>query len=70
MADYADNIQEKVVSIKVIGVGGQGNGGDYWSSTPYGSSCVYYLYFYSGGQDVNINDRNFGYSVRAVLAEE
>ena len=50
-------------------VGGQGNSAHYWSSTPYGSSCVYYLYFYSGGQDVNINDRNFGYSVRAVLAE-
>ena len=50
-------------------VGGQGNGGHYWSSTPYGSSCVYYLYFYSGGRDVNINDRKFGYSVRTVLAE-
>lgn len=50
-------------------VGGQGNNGHYWSSTPYGSSCVYYLYFYSDGQDVNINDRKFGYSVRTVLAE-
>ena len=50
-------------------VGGQGNSAHYCSSTPYGSSTMYYLYFYSGGQDVNISDRNFGYSVRAVLAE-
>ena len=49
--------------------GGQGNSGGYCSSTPHGSSTMYYLYFYSGGQYVNINDRNFGYSVRAVLAE-
>ena len=50
-------------------VGGQGNNGHYCSSTPHGSSTMYYLYFYSGGQYVNINDRKFGYSVRTVLAE-
>ena len=47
---------------------GQGLG-NYWSSTPSGSSNAYYLYFYSGLRLVCSYSRNNGYSVRAVLAE-
>ena len=51
-------------------VSGQGSRGDYWSSTPDGSDRAYLLYFYSGGQYVFSHYRHYGYSVRAVLAEE
>ena len=49
----------------------QGSDGYYWSSTPYdGSYYAYYLDFDSGGQGVSDYDpRDYGYSVRAVLAE-
>ena len=47
----------------------QGSSGNYWSSTPDGSRYAYYLYFGSGYQDVDINGRSLGCSVRAVLAE-
>ena len=49
-------------------VNDQGNNGNYWSSTPNGSNNAYNLNFNSGNQNVN-NNRNNGYSVRAVLAE-
>ena len=48
----------------------QGDYVDYWSSTPYGSDYAYYLKFYSSGQDVCKVLRFYGFSVRAVLAEE
>ena len=47
----------------------QGYYGYYWSSTPLGSSDACYLYFGSGSQNVNYRLRDYGYSVRAVLAE-
>ena len=50
-------------------VSGQGNDGGYWSSTPNGSFVAYYLYFYSGSQNVISLSRLSGCSVRAVLAE-
>ena len=46
----------------------QGYYGYYWSSTPLGSSDACYLYFGSGGQNVNYRIRNYGHSVRAVLS--
>ena len=53
------------------GVSDQGDYGGYWSSTPAGSRrYAYYLYFLSGGQYVADCDRDCGYSIRAVLAEE
>ena len=48
---------------------GQGLGGRYWSSAPDGSYGAFGLFFHSGGQDVYDDDRDYGYSVRAVLAE-
>ena len=48
---------------------GQGIYVNYWSSTPGGSSDAYILFFDSGHQDVFGNDRDYGNSVRAVLAE-
>lgn len=48
---------------------GQGDDGYYWSSTPGGSSSACRLLFYSGGQDVYSGRRDYGFSVRAVLAE-
>ena len=50
-------------------VGGQGSLGHYWSSTPKGSGFAYNMYFLSGYQSVNIDYRNYGNSVRAVLNE-
>ena len=50
-------------------VGDQGDYGGYWSSTPAGSGSAYLLYFSSGFQDVSYDDRDFGCSVRLVLAE-
>ena len=47
----------------------EGYGGDYWSSTPNGSNNAYNLNFNLGNQNVNNDNRNNGYSVRAVLAE-
>ena len=46
-----------------------GSDGRYWSSTPneYSSEGAYYLYFYSHRQDVSINGRFLGQSVRPVL---
>lgn len=46
-----------------------GSDGNYWSSTPDGSSFAYYLYFNSGYQGVDLSYRNRGRSVRAVLNE-
>ena len=43
--------------------------GDYWSSTAK-DNLAYYLDFYSGRQKVYSGSRSYGYSVRAVLAEE
>ena len=48
----------------------QGYDGYYWSSTPFGSSYAYSLFFDSGSQFVGSNYRSGGYSVRAVLAED
>ena len=49
----------------------QGSNGYYWSSTPDSdiSGKAYFLYFRSGYNHVNRNNRFSGYSVRAVLAE-
>ena len=41
----------------------------YWSSTPSGSFLASCLYFLSWCQDMNGGNRNYSYSVRAVLAE-
>ena len=49
-------------------VHGQGSYGFYWSSTANGDNA-YYLYFKLGEQKLDY-DRGYGYSVRAVLAEE
>ncbi len=46
-----------------------GSYGEYWSSTPNGSSNAYDLEFSSDGQSVNGFSRYDAYSVRAVLAE-
>ena len=43
--------------------------GNYWSSTPNGSDRAYILHFNSDGQEVYNSKSNYGYSVRAVLAE-
>ena len=52
------------------GLGGQGNSGSYWSSTPYGNDEAYYLNIGEAYQIVYGSDRGFyGYSVRAVLEE-
>ena len=50
-------------------VGDQGDGGYYWSSTSGGSDDACFLYFDSGSQIVGNYFRDFGFSVRAVLAE-
>lgn len=47
----------------------RGDYGYYWSSTPNGSDYAYYLGYYSGGQYVDYSNRDYGFSVRAVLAE-
>ena len=47
----------------------QGSYGYYWSSSPNGSGYAYGLGFTSGYQNVFNIYRNFGFSVRAVLAE-
>ena len=44
-----------------------GSYGFYWSSTYVSRSSAYYLHFYSGHIDTNINDRNCGKSVRGVF---
>ena len=44
-----------------------GNEGYYWSSSPNGSSNVYYLHFDNGNKDVGDNSRKFGFSVRPVV---
>ena len=45
-----------------------GSSGYYWSSTPYGSSFAYHLYFYSGNVLTDIDYRYYGQSVRCVAA--
>ena len=50
-------------------VSGHGDYGDYWSSTPNGSCVACILDFTSDDQDVSSDERDFGCSVRAVLAE-
>ncbi len=45
---------------------GAGDSGYYWSSSPFGSDLVYYLYFYGGDIHTNLNHRYYGYSVRPV----
>ena len=45
-----------------------GSYGDYWSSTPDGSSFAYFLYFNSGYVDTDGNYRYDGFSVRCVAA--
>ena len=48
----------------------QGYYGNYWSSTPYGSSNAYDLFFASNDQVMDNSDtRDVRSSVRAVLAE-
>ena len=42
---------------------------NYWSSTPNDSSSACSLFFGSNGQNVECGGREYGYSVRAVLAE-
>ena len=54
----------------VVGAqGAQGAYGNYWSSTPNTSYYAYVLSFNSGVQGVFDDDRSYGCSVRAVLAE-
>ena len=48
----------------------QGDYGCYWSSAPDGSDRAYRLRFYSAYRIVKYDYRYYGYSVRAVLAEE
>ena len=50
-------------------VGGQNGRGYYWSSTPYDSGYAFNLYFKLGAQNVEFSYREYGYPVRAVLAE-
>ena len=50
-------------------VSGQGSLGSCWSSTPNDRYGAYSLNFDSARQGVNDSDRNYGYSVRAVLNE-
>lgn len=50
-------------------VSDQGGFGACWSSTPNGSSYAFYLGFDSNYKYVFLDDRFYGYSVRAVLAE-
>ena len=45
-----------------------GSYGYYWSSTPYGSSYAYYLFFYSGLINTRYYRRYGGFSVRCVAA--
>ena len=45
---------------------GAGNGGEYWSSTPYDWGHAYYLYFVSGSISTKNQTRASGYSVRPV----
>lgn len=45
-----------------------GSRGFYWSSTPYGSSYAFYLYFTSGYAYVTYSYRYTGFSVRCVAA--
>lgn len=44
-----------------------GNYGEYWGSSPNGSSYAYTLYFNDGNKDVGSNNRKYGYSVRPVV---
>ena len=48
-------------------VSGQGSDGWYWSSTPYGIGDANFLNFFSNVQNMSVNNRNGGFSVRAVL---
>jgi len=50
-------------------VGSTGEGGSYWSSTPYSSYYALYLFFNSYYQDWDGAERFYGFSVRAVLHE-
>ena len=43
-----------------------GSGGDWWSSTAYGSSRAWYWYLSSTGSDHSGDHRGGGYSVRCV----
>ena len=43
-----------------------GSGGNYWSSTPFGSDDANYLFFYSRAVHVNTYSRCYGRSVRLV----
>ena len=45
-----------------------GSNGNYWSSTPNGSSNAYNLNFNSGNVNTNNNNRYNGFSVRCVAA--
>ena len=46
---------------------GVGDFGDYWGSSPYGSSGTYDLYFSDGYKGVDNDDRRHGCSVRPVV---
>lgn len=48
---------------------GQGMHGDYWSSTYYSSTTSCFLYFDMNRLTVTTEDREYGFSVRAVLNE-
>ena len=68
--DYSSNSVFLPAAGNCVGgnVSGQGNGGYYYSSTPYGSTYAYYLYILSGSsQYVRNTNRFYDYSVRAVL---
>lgn len=49
-------------------LGDAGSYGDYWSSTPIGSSNAYRLYFFSGYVLTDRDGRYYGQSVRCVAA--
>ncbi|MDR2836952.1 MAG: fibrobacter succinogenes major paralogous domain-containing protein [Bacteroidales bacterium] len=65
---------ETVVFFPAVGIrnfnGGslnsQSNYGGYWSATAYGVSSAYYLNFNSSSSNINVSNRNFGFSVRCV----
>ena len=44
-----------------------GSGGYYWGSSPNGSSNAFNLFFLNGYKDVNIGNREGGFSVRPVV---
>ena len=71
--DYASNsVFLPAAGFCYAGYFGQGSG-CYWSSTPNGGDIAYCLNFNSVNQAVNqdvvLGPRDYGYSVRAVLAE-